>query len=170
MADSPEDIVLVGKISGVFGIKGWVKVFSYTQPRENILQYRPWLLKQRGVWQKMTPLDGRAQGKGVVAHLQGFDDPDMAQTLIGCEIGMYRSQLPELDSGEYYWNDLIGCRVVSVEGIEFGQVKYLIETGSNDVLVVEGEQEVLIPFIQGSVIQQIDLQQKLIRVDWDPSD
>ncbi len=168
MQDMSEDIVLVGQVSGLFGVKGWVKVFSYTEPRENIVQYSPWLIQTDEGWIEIKLIQGKRQGKGVIASLQGYTDPDSSSRLIGCDIGLRRQQLPELDSDEYYWNDLIGLRVITLDGVELGRVERLIETGSNDVLVVQDERERLVPYIRGQVIKNIDLDQKLIRVDWDP--
>ena len=163
-----EDIVLVGHVSGLFGVQGWVKVFSYTEPRENIVNYSPWLLKTDKGWTETKLIQGKRQGKGVIASLQGYADPDSSSRLIGCDIGLRREQLPELGKDEYYWNDLIGLQVINQDGIELGRVERLIETGSNDVLVLQGDCERLVPYIKGQVVKQIDLDQKLIRVDWDP--
>ncbi len=168
MQDLSEDIVLLGQVSGLFGVKGWVKVFSYTEPRENIVQYSPWLVKTDKGWKQIKLNQGKRQGKSVIASLQGYDDPDSASTLIGCDIGMRREQLPALTDDEFYWNDLVGLTVINQDGIELGQVQRLIETGSNDVLVVQGDRERLVPYIKEQVIKHIDLEQKLIRVDWDP--
>jgi len=102
-----------------------------------------------------------------VVRLAGCADRDQAQLLIGCEIGIRRDQLPTLQPGEYFWNDLIGLQVLNLEGEDFGQVDHLLETGANDVLVVKGERERLIPFVMKQVIVEIDLEQGRIRVDWD---
>jgi 16S rRNA processing protein RimM len=163
-----EDIVLVGQVSGLFGVKGWVKVYSYTEPRENIVKYSPWLLKTDKGWTEIKLVQGKRQGKGVIASLQGYADPDSSSRLIGCNIGLRRDQLPELGSDEYYWNDLIGLQVINQDGFELGRVERLIETGSNDVLVLQGDRERLVPYIKGQVIKHIDLDQKIIQVDWDP--
>jgi len=161
--------VVAGRISGVYGIKGWVKVFSYTQPRENILTYSPWILRRGTGCQMLQVSEGRRQGAGVVAHLEGYHDRDAARSLTGAEIVINRSQLAATGEGEYYWVDLIGLQVLTLDGKLLGTVDHLLATGANDVLVVQGEQERLIPFIQGDVVTDVDLEQGLIRVDWDPS-
>ena len=168
MSDVPADIVLVGQVSALFGIKGWVKIFSYTQPRDNILQYNPWLINTGHDWVEIKLEEGRQQGKGVIAHLDGYDEPAKSSQLIGCDIGLRHEQLPELNEDEYYWNDLIGLQVINQDKVDLGVVKRMIETGSNDVLIVQGDRERLIPYIKEQVIKYIDLDEKLIQVDWDP--
>jgi len=132
------------------------------------VHYRTWYLQQRdGGWQAFSLLEGRQQGKGVVAHLQDCEDRDQAQALMGREIGIRRDQLPATAPGEYYWSDLEGLKVITLEGDALGSVDHLIETGANDVLVVKGERERLIPFISEQVIVAVDLEAGEIQVDWD---
>lgn len=166
---SNKEFLSAGEISGVFGVKGWVKVFSYTQPRENILQYSPWILRKKGSEQDVKLIAGRRHGNAVVAELQGISDRDAALDLIGAEILIRRSQLPKNPPGEYYWADLVGLTVENQEGIVLGRVDHLMETGANDVLVVvDGEVERLIPFVQQQVVLSVDLDSGMIVVDWDP--
>jgi 16S rRNA processing protein RimM len=166
--DAPDNMVVIGKISGVFGVRGQVKVFSYTEPRENILKYDPWMLGSGDNWKSYQVISGKLQGKGLIAQLKGCDDRDQAQLLVGQEIVIEKSQLPETKAGEFYWSDLEGLSVITTEQIELGKVSHLFETGSNDVLVVKGEREHLIPYIKDQVIRQIDLDTGQIVVDWDP--
>jgi len=163
------DFVILGRISGVHGVRGWVKVYAETRAREDILRYSPWYLREPTGWQARQPLEGRVQGSGVVVvRLEGIDSIDQARALIDAEIAIKREQLPELKHGEYYWSDLEGLKVVNVEGIELGTVSHLFETGANDVLVVkDGERERLIPFTKDTVMK-VDLQARVIHVDWDP--
>lgn len=158
----------VGRISGVFGVKGWLKVFSFTDPRENILSYSPWLLKKGGEIKQLDVIDGSLHGKAIIAWLDGIDDRDQAAGLIGWEIFITHDQLPKTTEGEYYWSDLIGLKVETVDGVPLGVVGSLLETGANDVLVVQGERERAIPFLQGQTIINIDLDAGSIIVDWDP--
>jgi 16S rRNA processing protein RimM len=160
--------ITMGYIAGPYGLKGWVRVVSYTQPCENLLDYRPWQLKQGDSWQGIDLVEARAHGKGLIVRLPGCRDRDMAARYSGTEIGIFREQLPATQDNEYYWNDLVGLRVVTLDGKELGVVDHLIETGANDVLVVRGEREHLVPFIQGDVIHAVDLAGRLVRVDWDP--
>lgn len=159
--------VIVGRIAGVYGVKGWVRIYSYTQPLDNILDYTPWQLYIAPDWRVVKPLDGRIHGKGVVALLEGCPDRDAAAALIGCDIAVDRAQLPEAGEDEIYWADLIGLKVVNLEGVELGLVDHLFETGANDVLVVKGERERLLPYID-AVVLSVDLAAGLMRVDWDP--
>ncbi len=170
--DSNEELVALGKISGVFGVKGWVKVHSYTDPREKIIEYGTWQLKHQGQWQTVQLEGGQRQGKTVVAKLAGLDDRDEAMLYRGDEIAIYRNQLEQLVEGEYYWHQLEGLRVVTIDGVELGTVDHLLETGANDVLVVrggeDGKKERLIPYTVGHAVTEVDLASQLITVDWDP--
>ena len=168
MGDDPVGLVLVGRISGLYGVRGWLKIFSYTEPRENIVGYSPWQLNKDGQWQTVNVESGRTHGKGVVVKLIGYDDRDRAALLIGCDIAVTREQLGEPEAGEYYWADLEGLKVITLEGVELGVVDHLFETGANDVVVVRGEREHLLPFVRGEVIRNIDLQRRVMEVDWDP--
>lgn len=159
--------VVIGRVSGVYGIAGWVKVFSYTRPRENIFNYSPWLLGTRAGWREAALQEGGVHGKGLIARLQGITDRDAARALMGCDIAIARAQLPPLPAGEYYWHDLIGLTVVNRAGEELGEVTELQETGANDVLVVSGRERRLIPVVMDEVILEVDLDAGRIRVDWD---
>ncbi|WKJ89663.1 ribosome maturation factor RimM [Methylomonas montana] len=163
------DYLNVGQVSGVFGVKGWVKVYSFTDPRENILQYSPWILRKNNQIHEVKLLGGRRQGSLVVANLQDINDRDAAAELMGSDILILRQQLPKPDADEYYWADLIGLEVQNQEGCKLGKVDHLLETGANDVLVVvDGDIERLIPFLQQSTILKVDLDGGVIVVDWDP--
>ena len=169
MVGDESDYLIVGRISGLYGVRGWVKIFSHTDPRDNILSYPIWHLRQGNEWRQVALAEGRLHGKGVVARLAGCDDRDVAAGLIGSDIAILREQLQQAEPGEYYWADLIGLEVRTVEGIELGKVDHLLETGSNDVLVVlQGKRERLIPFIREQVVREIDLAGKKMVVDWDP--
>jgi 16S rRNA processing protein RimM len=165
---SEQQHVSVGKVSGVFGIKGWVKVFSFTDPRENILTYSPWLLIKGDETKSVDVTDGQLQGKTIVAQLNGFNDRDQAASLMGWDIFITRDQLPKAASGEYYWSELIGLAVENVQGVQLGVVDSLLETGANDVMIVQGERERAIPFLQGKTIINVDMDAGRIIVDWDP--
>lgn len=168
MTRENDNTVDVGKISGVFGVKGWLKIFSYTSPKENILNYSPWLLKKAGEVKTVEVVDGNLQGGGVIAQIKGVNDRNQAETLLGYEIFIRREQLPETSEGEYYWSDLIGLEVETTDGVVLGIVDSLLETGANDVLIVKGERERAVPFIKGQVIVEIDREAGRIVVDWDP--
>jgi 16S rRNA processing protein RimM len=161
------DYIVIGKIASPYGVKGWVRIFSFTEPRDNILQYQPLFIKQKNGWSKTAIIEGRIHGKTIVAHLDSVDDRDNAEQLKGREIAIQREQLPEARPGEYYWIDLIGCRVINQQGIELGIVDHLLETGANDVLVVRGARERLIPFVLKEFVKSVDLPNRQIHVDWD---
>ena len=163
---SADEQLALGYISAVHGIKGWVKVHSWTRPMEAILDYQPWLLGEDKRPVKIA--DGRKQGKGLAALLPGFKDREQAATLVGLQIFVRRDQLPATDEDEYYWSDLEGLGVHTTKGEVLGRVERLMETGANDVLVIRGEREHLVPFIQGQYVTRVDLEAGLIEVDWDP--
>ena len=165
---SKQQHINVGRISGVFGIKGWVKVFSFTDARENILNYSPWLLKKDSETRLVNVIDGNLQGKAVVAQLDGVSDRDQAASLMGWDIFITPDQLPKAAKNEYYWSDLVGLAVETNLGIQLGTVDGLLETGANDVVIVKGERERAIPFLQGKTIINIDLDAGKMIVDWDP--
>ena len=168
MTDRASQRVILGKISGLYGVRGWLRVYSHTSPRDAITVYSRWQVKTGGSWQWHVVSDGRAHGKGVVVKLEGCDDRDRASALLGCDIAVDRDELPSLGEGEHYWSDLIGLRVRNRQGVEFGEVDYLFETGANDVLVVKGERERLIPWIREQSIIKVDPEGGEIVVDWDP--
>lgn len=169
-----QDIRVLGKITTAFGIKGWVKVYSYTEPMTNILEYPIWHIRKNGQWQEFKVLQGKPQGKGLVASLQGITDRDLALSLHQCEVGVPEEALPELEEDEHYWFQLIGLKVVNTEGVVLGQVKELFDSGGgNQVLTVtpcEGsidKQQRLLPFVDQYILE-VDLDGSVIQVDWDP--
>ena len=167
--DDSERIVTVGRIAGVFGVRGWLKVYSETEPRENIIDYDPWYLHRDGQWQSHHVDGGRSHGKGVVAKLRGLDDRETAALLVGSDVGIRRSQFAnDLAEGEYYWADLEGLQVVTIAGVNLGEIDHLIATGANDVMVVTGDRERLIPYLPGRVVMRVDLKMHQVQVDWDP--
>jgi 16S rRNA processing protein RimM len=164
-----ETPVVVGKVSGVFGIKGWVKVLSHTRPRDNLLEFDPWLIHGAAGWEPCRVVDSGHSGGALTAKLDVVETRDAAQMLVGKEIAVHRSQLPRLPSGQYYWFELVGLRVVTGAGREFGQVTGLLETGANDVLEVAGAgKRILIPFVPGAVVEKVDRIAGSIQVNWDP--
>jgi 16S rRNA processing protein RimM len=162
-------MVILGRVSGVLGVRGWVKLASETDPPDNIFAYVPWYLGDRGTWRSYRLLEGKAHGKGMIARVEGCDSRDQAAALVGCEIAVHRGQLPALGPEDFYWSDLEGLRVQTQGGTDLGRVSHLLDTGANDVLVVRGERERLIPYLWGRVVLRVDLEAGLLVVDWDPA-
>ena len=168
------DLTTVGRITTIYGVKGWVKIYSHTEPMESILDYSPWLLKINGQWQPFKIADGKKHGKGLIAKLAGVDDRDVAKQYCGVDIAIEKSLLPKLEEGDFYWSQLEKLDVLTESGVKLGKVSHLIATGANDVLVVKGKadsidrRERLIPYLPDQVIKEINLEEGTIRVDWDP--
>ena len=167
-------IEVVGKLGSTYGIRGWLRIYSSTEQAESIFEYRPWFLKIKGEWQPTELENWRHHNHEIIVKLKDVDDREAAQTLANVEIGVDLSVFTELEEGDYYWHDLIGCSVVNLEGYTMGTVTEMMETGSNDVLVVKantkdafGKQERLIPFLYEQVVKRVDLTTKTIEVDWD---
>ena len=169
MSGAPLKRVTLGRVSGLLGVKGWIKVHSYTEPRESIVGFERWIVRDRDVERDMEVEAGRRQGRTVVAKLRGVDDRDEARALIGAEIAVAREDLPPCEPGEYYWADLESLDVRTPAGEELGRVDFLFSTGEHDVMVVKGERERLIPFVRERVVREVDLDLGVIIVDWDPS-
>lgn len=160
------DVVVLGHITGAHGIKGWIKLHSDTDPREEIFNHQPWLL---GSGLRLTEVkQGRRQGKLLVAELSGVSDRDAAESLQGTQIAVYRDQLPELPDSQYYWADLIGLKVYNEDDVLLGTVKAMMATGANDVMVVAGDRERLVPFVPGQYVNRVDLDRGSVQVNWDP--
>ena len=165
--DRRERRVLLGRVVGVHGVRGGVKIDSFTEPRDRILDYQPWILRHHGVERTVRAKSLVRHGK-IVAAIDGVEDRDNAASLVGSEICVRRVQLPAPTAGEYYWVDLEGLAVINTEGVELGHVDSVFGTAANDVLVVrQGERERLIPFVKDSVVRRVDLEGGRLTVDWD---
>ena len=172
--------MLLGRVIGVHGVRGWIKVHSDTQPRENILSYPAWWLKGPSGWQETKLIESQNTPKNVLALIEGVRDRDAAEKLRGTEIAIPRTLLPATEAGEYYWTDLIGCDVFDITGVRFGKVARLFETGANDVLEIRDERamdedakrpngpNILVPWVRPDVVVEVDVAEKKIVVDWDP--
>ena len=165
--DSQDALLVMGRIVAPYGVKGWVRVVTFTETAENLLAYSPWYLMLNGHWQEAEVQEGKLHGKGLVVRLAGCEDRDAAAGFSGKDIGVYRSQLPTPEADEYYWSDLIGLTVINQENIILGQIEYLLETGANDVMVVTGKGERLIPLVFKEIVLEVNLAQRWLRVAWD---
>jgi len=161
----PDDLTVMGHIGVPFGVRGWVKVHAYTEHSDSLLDYPVWWLGRNGQWQEYEVLGCDEHPKALVAHLAGSNDREAAIALRGCEIAVPKKSLPPAAENEYYWADLIGLEVVNTEQQKLGRITSLLETGANDVLVVQGERERLIPFI-AQVVLEVDQAAGTIQVDW----
>ena len=168
-----DDAVVLGQIGRIHGLKGWLKLVSFTYPAESILDY-PQLQAEIGKQRQVLEIDQfKLQAKALLVHFKGYDDPESARELTGLELSVAGKELPQLGPGEYYWHQLQDLKVINQHGLMFGQVSKILETGANDVLVVTpnqdsiDERERLIPYLVDSVIETIDLEQGTIKVNWE---
>jgi 16S rRNA processing protein RimM len=159
-------LVVMGRIIAPFGVKGWVKIQPLTEAAKNLLAYSRWWLGRGAEWRECEVAEGKVHSEDlVVARLEGCADRDAAVAFRGSDIAVPRSQLPKARPGEYYWADLIGLSVVNTAAQVLGRIEGVMQTGANDVLIVQGERERLIPFI-ADVIREVDLAAGVVRVDW----
>lgn len=172
----PMNPLVLGKMGSAYGIRGWLKMYSSTEKIESILNYQPWFIKGASDWQQISLENWKRHNRSLIIKISSIKDRETAKLLTNCKIFVDASQLSNLKHGEYYWENLIGCQVVNICAYQLGEVIGLMETGSNDVLVVKanlkdafGIQERLIPFLNGRVIKKVDLATHIIEVDWKPS-
>jgi 16S rRNA processing protein RimM len=160
-------MVVMGRVRAPHGLKGWIKVQPFTQETEGLLGYPEWWLGAEGKWQQHRIAESVVHGSMVVARLEGINDRDTAAQLRGRDVAVPRDAMPQNREGEFYWNDLLGMQVRHKNATELGVVAKILETGANAVLVVQGEKELLVPFIQ-DVIVDVDLKARQVIVDWEP--
>jgi len=165
--------LVLGEIGRVHGLKGWLKLISFTSPIENILDYSRFQAKVGGRPQELELDEHRRLNKALLVHFKGYDDPETARLLTGTELTIANEKLPPLERGEFYWHQLQDLRVINQHEQVFGRVSHLLETGANDVLVVKADSESiddrerLIPYLIDSVVIEIDLESQTIRVNWE---
>ncbi|TDR19487.1 ribosome maturation factor RimM [Marinicella litoralis] len=159
-----EDLITVGKITGHYGVKGWLKVFSYTQPMENIANYAHWYVGG----ELIKGIKAKKHGKTMVAYFKGMDNRECSQKYIGLEVEISAKELGQLPENEYYWMQLIGLEVSDLDGRVLGVLDSMFETGANDVIVLKDAEgtEHLIPYILGGTVIQVDLVNNTMTVDW----
>lgn len=162
------DLVIIGKVGAPHGIRGWLSIHSSTQPRENILEYLPWMIKLNGTWQALEVAEVQEQHKKLLALFADCADRTAAEKYVNAELAIPRDRLPVLAKDEFYWSDLTGLTVTTTEGRELGKVDHLFATGANDVLVIKGDKEYLVPYVKDRVVKNIDLKAGTMTVDWDP--
>jgi 16S rRNA processing protein RimM len=160
--------VVVGEIVGAYGVLGWVKIKSFTDPAANILGYGPWIIEPGNESRTIRVIHGRTQGVLVVASLEGVENRDQARALKGVQIAVPRACFPKPSHGKFYWADLVGLEVLTTMGHPLGKINGLLETGANDVLEVKGVRDRLIPFVMGEFVKEVNLDEGRLVVDWDP--
>ncbi|HBA35088.1 MAG TPA: ribosome maturation factor RimM [Gammaproteobacteria bacterium] len=160
--------IVLGKINGFYGVKGWVKIYSYTDPRQQIFTYPCWHIKVNEEWVKCEVAEWLERGKNLLARLSDYTNRDQATELLSVDIVIDRSELPESGAGGYYWTDLVGIEVFTEQKVYLGVIDHLFSTAANDVIVVRGERERLIPWLREEVITEVNLKEGWLIVNWDP--
>ncbi len=164
--------IVMGRIGRIHGVKGWLKLQSWTSPAENILEFANLLVESENGPERLRIDQSRWQGSNLLVRFQGYDDPERSRKLTGLDVAVESNALAELAAGEFYWHQLQGLQVVSLAGEIFGRVSRLLETGANDVLVVEpdagsmDDRQRLIPYVWEQVVRRVDLEAGVIQVDW----
>lgn len=159
--------IIIGRFGAVFGLKGWIKVISFTNPPENVLNYQPWLVQQKHEWQVVEFAESKIQHKTIIVRLPDCHEPEQAKTYTNKNIAIEHGALPTLSANEYYWEDLKGLKVINKQNEELGIVDSVMATGANDVLVVmQDRTQRLIPFVKPFILQ-VDLKERRIMVDWE---
>jgi 16S rRNA processing protein RimM len=160
-------MVIMGRVASAHGIRGWIRVQPFTEHVDSLLDFSTWWIgHEHGPWQEVKVLQCESHHKTLAVLLPDCPDRNASEKLKGLLVAVPRSQLPAQPEDEYYWSDLIGLSVINEAGVNLGNVEQLLETGANQVLMVKGESgQILIPFV-ASAIKQVDVQNKLIKVDW----
>ncbi|MDP3705585.1 MAG: ribosome maturation factor RimM [Legionellaceae bacterium] len=165
--DNDNSWIVIGRFGRPQGLKGFIRVISFTEPQQNIVSYTPWYIKLDGAWQPVKLLEIEKHSKFILVQVDGYQQREQVSLLTNIDIVVQRAKLPSLPPGDYYWHELTGMKVVNKEGLLLGDVTDIVATGSNDVLVVVGEKRHLIPYLLGEYVINIDDNQRLITVDWD---
>lgn len=169
MRANGEKLVTLGRISGAYGIKGWVRIRSYTERRDDIGRFTDWILEKRDLKRRVAVVSSKLHGQDVVAKLEGIDDRDAARELAGSAVMVERAALPVCGPGEYYWADLEGLSVRTVRGEELGTIDHLLAMPAHDILVLAGTPARMIPFVAGTIVKRIDLDAGVVIVEWERS-
>jgi 16S rRNA processing protein RimM len=164
--------VVMGRIGAPYGIKGWVKLISFTDPADNLLEYEHFWIADGSELRRIEIDEARPQGNSLVGHIKGCDVREATRLYTGLDLLVPKDELPELDTG-YYWHELEGLRVVNLAGEDLGVVDHMLATGANDVVVVRGDdasvdqEERLLPYVEEQVVKEVDLAARIMRVDWE---
>lgn len=161
-------MVIVGRFGSPHGLAGWLRLFSFTQPTEAIFDYAEWQIQIKNSWSPIKMNAVKRQGERWLVQLEGCTDRDVAIHYVNAEIAIPYAQLPLLPKDNFYWADLEGLTALTTTGVELGTVSSLMETGSNDVLVIQGKKQHLVPFLYPQIVTKVDLEKKQLVADWDP--
>lgn len=173
MQEENKSRIIIGRTGGAHGVRGWMKIMSYTRPRQNIFSYSPWLLHVGDTWQQIEVEESQHRGDRLLVKLAEIESPEQARLYMNCDIAIMREQLPDLKEGEYYWHDLIGLEVLNQDLISLGKVSEITETGANDVLVIKSDENkkcIFIPLVMDVYVKQVDLTARQIHIDWQIED
>ncbi len=167
---SSEKMVVIAKLGATYGLQGDIKLYVLSESIESPFSYSQWWIKTSSAknWSELKNEEVYRLGTKILIKLSGVDSPEMASTYVNAKIGVPRKNLPTPDEDEYYWTDLEGMSVKNKSGVCFGMVSHVMETGANDVLVIQNEakEETLIPFIEHYILD-VDNDQNKILVDWE---
>ncbi len=159
--------VIIGCLGAVHGVRGWLKIHSYTDPITNILEYPNWQIQHKNQWRPLDVEDSKINNNTILIKIRDINDRDIAKTYTNDLIAINREALPEPGENEYYWSDLIGLNVTNTAGIMLGKIVEMRDTGANDIIIIQGEKRRhLVPYLN-HVIQSIDLDKQQMIVDWD---
>lgn len=160
--------VVVGRIGSAYGVKGWVKLQSFTDPVDNIFGYHPWYVEDKGDWKPIDCDQYEFHNDKPIVHIQGYDTPERVKQLAGREIAIDKSLLPKLPEGEFYWHELIGLTAMTPQGVILGTTTQIVSNGAHPILMIVGEKTHLIPLLFGQFIGRVDLEKGQMVVKWDP--
>lgn len=155
----------MGRVAAPYAVRGWIKVQTFTEYLDSLLDYPVWWLGKAGKWQSYSIVEAKVHSQSVIAQLEGVNDRNQSEAMVGMEIAVPRAELPAAEEGEYYWDDLVGLTVVNLAGENLGKVEGILETGAHDVLKVVGDRQRLIPFTN-PILSEVDLKAGRILVDW----
>ncbi len=166
MSREPSALIELGVVGAPFGVRGWVKLHSYTEPPDRLLEHRSLNLRLGDAWRSYTIEASGRSGGGLTVKLEGVADRNAAQALCGAAVGVPRAQLPPADAKDFYRADLIGCEVVNLAGVRLGIVAHFVEIPAHALMVVQGEREYWVPAVPEH-LRRVDLAARRVVVDWE---
>jgi 16S rRNA processing protein RimM len=165
MSEESSALIQLGFVGAPFGVRGWIKLRSHTDPPERLLDHRNLCIGQGSARRTYRIEASGRSGGALTVKLAGVEDRDQAQALRGAQVCVPRSELPQREVKDFYRADLIGCEVVNLDGAGLGIVQHFIESPAQVLMVVRGEQEFWIPAVPQH-LRRIDLEARRVIVDW----